>query len=181
MGFFFRIGNWRKRQEVHRERYAKRHLARRQVTISMDSPHQIDLNGSKDDIARWIWKTLVPKSGPASFVQAEVLRAIEKLRWEAQGNGNINWDNRFVMLVDFIEETLTSQSCFSSDSKSEIRRDIDRLRNFLPPSELKDDSQIPELPYVKDDLYDRLTDRLIEFCRDHPQLIPFTPDPRQYR
>lgn len=147
----------------------------------MDSPHQIDLAGSNDDIARWIWKTLVPKTGPASFVQPEVLRAIEKLRWEAQGNGNINWDDRFEMLLDYIEESLTSKSCFSSESKSEIRRDLDRLRNFLSPNELTDDSQIPELPYVEDDLYDRLTDHLIEFCRDHPQLIPYTPDPEQYR
>ncbi|MCR9201763.1 MAG: hypothetical protein NXI04_24215 [Planctomycetaceae bacterium] len=147
----------------------------------MDSPHQIDLAGSNDDIARWIWKTLVPKTGPASFVQPEVLRAIEKLRWEAQGNGNIKWDDRFEMLLDYIEESLTSKSCFSSESKSEIRRDLDRLRNFLPPNELTDDSQIPELPYVEDDLYDRLRDHLIEFCRDHPQLIPYTPDPEQYR
>src|SRR5947208_3584268 len=53
----------------------------------MDAPREINLTGSDHDIARWIWKTLVPKSGQAAFVQAEILRAIEKLRWEAQGNG----------------------------------------------------------------------------------------------
>lgn len=141
----------------------------------------IDLKGSNDDIARWIWKTLVPKLGPAEYVQAEVLRAIEKLRWEAQGNGNINWDDRFEMLADFIASTLTSQACFSEEAKASIRQDIHRLKNFLPPNELTDRSQIPELPYVEDDLYDRLTEHLICFCRQSPSLIQFTPNPDQYR
>ena len=147
----------------------------------MSTPREIDLTGSNDDVARWIWKTLVPKSGQASFVQAEVLRAIEKLRWEAQGNGNINWDDRFEMLVDLIETTLMSQGCFSDEAKESIRQDLDRIRNFLPPNELTDDSQIPLLPYVEDDLNDRLTDHLILFCRNHPVLIAYSPDSEQYR
>ena len=44
-------------------------------------------------------------------------------------------------------------------------------------SELTDDYQIPQLPYVEDDLYDRLTDHLISFCRKHPELIPYAPIP----
>lgn len=51
----------------------------------MSTPREVDLTGSNDDVARWIWKTLVPKSGQASYVQAEVLRAIEKLRWDLSG------------------------------------------------------------------------------------------------
>lgn len=147
----------------------------------MTDPSEINLNGTNNDVARWIWQTLVPKSGHASYVQAEVLRAIEKLRWEAQGNGNINWDAGFEMLVDFIESTLTSQSCFTKEIKQTIRRDTNRLREFLPPNELTDDSQISELPYIDDDLYDRLSNRLVEFCRQHPKLIQYEPHPDQYR
>ena len=147
----------------------------------MNDSNRIDLTGSNIDVARWLWKTHVPKSGQASFVQPEVLRAIEKLRWEAQGNGNINWDDRFEMHAQFIETTLTTQDCFSDQAKKSIREDIDRLINFLPVNELKDDSQINDLPYVEDDLYDRLTDHLIVFCRHAPQLIPYTADPKQYR
>jgi hypothetical protein len=158
--------------------FPKEHLQSKSV---MCASTQIDLTGSSDDVARWLWKTLVPKSGPASFLQAEVLRAIERLRWEAQVNGNINWDDGFDTLADFIETTLTSQPCFSTHVKESIRQDVDRLRNFLSPNELVDDSQIPDLPYIDDDLYDRLTDRLITFCRSNPTLIPFTPNPEQYR
>src|SRR3954452_6477057 len=148
----------------------------------MDVPHEINLTGSDDDIARWIWKTLVPKSGQAAFVQAEILRAIEKLRWEAQGNGNINWDDRFEMLVDYIEDRLASQSCFSSESKASIREDLGRLRGFTPVNETTDASDlVAHGPYTDDDLYDRLTEHLIVYCRAHPQLIPHAADPKQYR
>jgi hypothetical protein len=134
----------------------------------MSAPQQINVTGSDDDVARWIWKTLVPKSGQAEFVQAEVLRAVEKLRWEALNNGNINWDDRFKMLIDYIDKTLTSQACFSEVSRESIRDDLNRLR-------------IADLPYVEDDLYDRLTSHLITFCRSHPQLIRHVADPHQYR
>ena len=148
----------------------------------MDTPHEINLTGSGDDIARWIWKTLVPKSGQAQFVQAEILRAIEKLRWEAQGNGNINWDDRFDMLIDYTEEKLASQECFSSAAKASIRDDLSRLRGFTPVNETTDASNLAAHgPCTDDELYDRLTEHLIVYCRNHPQLIPHVADPKQYR
>jgi hypothetical protein len=148
----------------------------------MDAPNDINLTGSNNDIARWIWKTLIPKSGQAPFVQAEVLRAIEKIRWEAQGNGNINWDDRFEMLIDYIEEKLASQPCFSVEAKASIRDDLSRLRGFTPVSETTDVSDLAAHgPYTDDDLYNRLTEHLIMYCRNHPQLIPHVADPKQYR
>ena len=148
----------------------------------MNFPREIDLTGTDRDIARWIWKTLVPRSGQAAFVQAEVLRAIEKLRWEAQGNGNINWDDRFEMLVDYIEEKLASQPCFSAATQASIRDDLNRLRGFKPVDEITDVADlVAHGPYTDDDLYDRLTARLIAYCRNHPQLIPHVADPEQYR
>jgi hypothetical protein len=147
----------------------------------MTVPQEIDLTGSDNDVARWIWKTLLPKSGQAAFVQAEILRAIEKLRWEAQNNGNINWDDRFEMLVDFIEEKLTSQPCFASGEKQSIRDDLKRLRQFTPVNEMADLSQLAQGPYTDDDLYDRLTAHLITFCYSHQQLIRHVADPNQYR
>lgn len=41
---------------------------------------------------RIIWRNFVPKSGQADSLQGEMLRQIEKLRYEAQNNGNINWE-----------------------------------------------------------------------------------------
>ncbi|NOV00028.1 hypothetical protein GC097_08370 [Paenibacillus sp. LMG 31457] len=56
--------------------------------------------------AELLWKTYVPKQGQSETVQGELIRAIEKLRDEAQRNGNDNWDKCFVMFCDYLEITL---------------------------------------------------------------------------
>lgn len=148
----------------------------------MNLPTEINLAGTDHEVARWIWKNLVPKSGQASFVQAEILRAIEKLRWEAQSNGNINWDDRFTLLTHFIEKHLGSQPCFNDTTKEVISNDINRLRKFKSVPEIEDVSDLAANgPYTDDDLYNRLTDRLIDYCRSHPKLIPHNIVPEQYR
>lgn len=59
------------------------------------------------DALRYIWKTEVPKQGKTSTVQGELLRQLEKLRWEAQENGNINWWEEYSGYCQFILETLS--------------------------------------------------------------------------
>lgn len=44
---------------------------------------------------KFIWKNYVPQRGQSDVLQGELLREIEKLRCEAQDNGNINWDEDF--------------------------------------------------------------------------------------
>lgn len=141
----------------------------------------VNLEGSKDDIARWIWNNLVPKSGRAPSLQGELLRAIEKLRWEAQSNGNINWDACFEMFIDFLGEHLLGEPRFSKESKVEISADLERLRNFLSVDDLEDDEDAGGLPCVDDDLYDRLTSHVVSYCRLHPNLVPIELNPAQYR
>lgn len=51
-----------------------------------------------------IWKNFVPDSGQSDVLQGELLRMVEKLRWEAQNNGNINWNEDFEYFC-FILET----------------------------------------------------------------------------
>jgi hypothetical protein len=147
----------------------------------MNVGNKTDLSGDKEDVAAWIWSNLVPRSGPASTLQGELLRAIEKLRWEAQSNGNINWDEGFVMFVDFLEEHLILKSTLTPEAKDSMAQDLRRLREFLPVEDLKDDSEAGQLPYVDDDLYDRLVFNLVDYCRLHPQILPHEPDARQYR
>jgi hypothetical protein len=141
----------------------------------------IETDGTTEDVARWIWQKLVPKSGQADTVQGELLRAIEKLRWEAQENGNINWDDCFEMFVDFLQRTLCSEAVFSQETRDSIVADLHRLRTSVPPNKLEDGSQIPELPYTDDDLYDRLTGHVVAFCREHREPMPLEVNPEQYR
>lgn len=131
----------------------------------------INLSGSNHDIAGWIWSNHVPKRGSVKYLQAEILRAIEALRWEAQENGNINWDEGFESHADLISRSLLAQAELSEQDRIQLVDDIKRIKEFLPPSELTSDSQINSLPYVEDDLYDRLTDQLIAYCRRQPRHI----------
>lgn len=142
----------------------------------------IDTSGSTEDIAKWVWRNLVPKSGSASSVQGELLRAVEKLRWEAQHNGNINWDPCFEMFIALLRDKLANQDYLSREETASLHRDLDRLADFITPEELTEDRALDHrLPYVDDDLYDRLTDHVARFCRRWPEVIPYEPDPRQYR
>jgi hypothetical protein len=128
----------------------------------------INLAGTDEEIARWIWHNLVPKSGQAVFLQGELLRAVEKLRWEGQGNGNINWDDGFEMLIDLLADHLLIEARFSREERASITSDLERLRNF-------------DLPHVEDDLYDRLTSSVVRFCRLNPRLVAYQHDPVQHR
>lgn len=140
-----------------------------------------NLTGPDEEIAQWIWRNLVPNSGQSCSLQGELLRAVEKLRWEAQGNGNINWDDAFEMLVDFLEHHLRGERRFRPEIRASIASDLERLRNFLPVRQLAHDSDAGKLPYVEDDLYDRLVAHVVWFCRLNPRLIPHRLDPSQPR
>ncbi|WP_206154926.1 hypothetical protein [Clostridium muellerianum] len=100
--------------------------------------------------AKFIWKNYVHKNGQADTVQGELLKAIEKLRYEAQDNGNINWDDRFEMFCKYMWNTLSSWGKFSDETLTEIKNDLERIRDY-------------QNPYVNNDLYDRLTDHAMEW------------------
>lgn len=118
--------------------------------------------------AKHLWKTLVPKSGQADTVQGKLIRAVERLRWESQNNGNSNWDEGFVRFCEFLERTLAVTPPFDERALREIRADITRLRDF-------------EQPYLEDDLYDRLSDRIVELHRHLGRPIAREHDVLQYR
>ena len=118
--------------------------------------------------ARMLWQTYVPASGQADTVQGELIRAIEKLQDEAQRNGNINWDEGHEIFGDFILETLCASMVFDKTATNEIKADIARLRDF-------------EHPCLEDDLYDRLTDRIVEWSRHNKDPIPHANNPRLKR
>jgi hypothetical protein len=114
--------------------------------------------------ARTLWRTYVPKHGQAATVQGELIRAVEKLRGEAQRNGNVNWGDDHERLVDFVRHTLVGSGMFDAPSVAEIERDAQRLLDF-------DD------PETEDGPYDRLTDRVVEWSRAHPEPVPRELDP----
>jgi len=102
-------------------------------------------------VAKTIWKTLVPKSGQAETVQGELLRASEKLKDEAQRNGNVNFNkNCHVILVGYLRAHLVDENLFDQATIEQINEDLDRL--------LKKNN-----PYTGDDVYDRITNRIVDW------------------
>jgi len=106
------------------------------------------------DEAHEIWKQFVPKAGQAETVQGEMLRAVEKLRDEALTNGNMNWDDGFEILLSYLSTKLSDSAVFSPDEISRSERILSRLKDF-------DD------PYLEDDLYDELSDSVVEHFRHY--------------
>jgi hypothetical protein len=102
--------------------------------------------------AKNIWQLFVPKAGQAYTVQGELLRAVEKLRDEARRNGNMNWDEGFEILLNYVESKLTDQKVYSEATIDETWNILKRLKDF-------------DNPYLKDDLYDELTDRVVEYFK----------------
>ena len=118
--------------------------------------------------AKYIWKNHVPKSGQSDTVEGELIRAVERLRYEAQNNGNGNWDEGFELFCNYLWNTLDDDKTFDKSTIVEIREDIDTLLNY-------------EEPYLDDDLYDRITDHCIKWSLAHNGPIKREKDPNQYR
>jgi hypothetical protein len=118
--------------------------------------------------AKNIWKTQVPQNGQSETIEGELIRAVEKLRYEAQNNGNGNWDKAFERFCEYIFGVLNDSKTFESNSLEEIKCDITILLNY-------------EQPYLEDDLYDRLTDRVVEWSIANNGPIRREKDPKQYR
>ena len=110
------------------------------------------------ETAKFIWENYVPKSGQSDCVQGELLRAVEKLRDEAQRNGNGNWDQGHFILANFVRDTLINSGCFDTSRIEEVKNDIDKLLDF-------------DHPYTDNDAYDRLCDRIVEFFVQNPEPI----------
>jgi hypothetical protein len=102
--------------------------------------------------AKRIWKTCVPKAGQSQTVEGELLRAVEKFRDEATRNGNGNWDSGFEILLAYLQQHLLDAAVFAPSVLESTMASIARLSRY-------DD------PYLEDDLYAELTDRVVEYFR----------------
>jgi len=104
-----------------------------------------------------LWDKYVPARGQADTKQGELLRAVEKLRHEALNNGNINWRDAHQHFVDDLRQSLSTDACFTEDEKREINQDLDLIGDHEHPPD--------------DGPYDRLLDRVIEWCHAHQDPI----------
>lgn len=129
---------------------------------------------------KFIWKNYVPKSGQSTVLQGELLRELEKLRLEAQDNGNINWDSDFSHFCDFIAETLCNQTIYTDDEKLKIKLVLSYLQECgsyaarYNKGQISDNElDIEKIAYVDDNLYDIVADAIGKLQTKHTAPIPF--------
>ncbi len=147
------------RNESVREMQSVADLLAKYDAMGIDKPvpvkQELKTNLKYPAVGKEIWAKYVPRSEASETVQGELLRSIEKLRDEAQRNGNGNYGNMHKRMADYIETTLIASGMFD---EREIREDIKPLT-------------YKTRPYLEDDIYDRFCDRICEFYLKHPEPI----------
>ena len=138
----------------------------------------------------YIMNELVPQRGQAESLQGELLREIEKLRYEAQTNGNQNWDEWFEFFCGHIRDKLCEQSFFTYEEKQNISDIMELFRscgdyviNVVFNDDLPEDYpiDIDRIAYVDDDLYDYIADKIGQMHVELGQLVKYEKNPDMYR
>jgi ankyrin repeat protein len=99
------------------------------------------------EIAQKIWNELVPLSGPSDNIFGEMLRSVEKLRDEAQRNGNINYYAAHKQMAVFVRDTLIQSGIFDKKVVAEIKKAASKMLKAGTPC-------------IEDEPYDFLTDQI---------------------
>lgn len=127
-----------------------------------------------------IWKNYVPKNGQANNLQGELLREIEKIRYEAQDNGNINWDEDYSYFCDFINDSLSKEDIFTPEEKEEIKLIMTYLKEcgmyaqkFYNGEISEDDVDMTRIAYIDDNLYNIICDMVGKLQKMHPLPLPY--------
>jgi hypothetical protein len=110
--------------------------------------------------AKVMWQRLVLKSGQVDTIQGELLRAIEKLRDEAQRNGNANFNkDHHGAFIAYLKKYLLDENIFDKETLAEIKKDLKQI-------------SFKSIPYLKDDIYDKIVERIIDWYLENPNPIP---------
>lgn len=107
-------------------------------------------------------------SNPRSSGSPRPSLLAEKLRDKAQRNGNINWDSGHVILADFLRQTLIGSGLFDAETEQTLSDDLDRVLEY-------------ETPETGDEPYDRISARVVDWARAHPEPVPHVPNARLHR
>lgn len=150
------------------------------VTIMLEQIISEEYEQKYFNECKFIWKNYIPKSGQSKVLQGELLRQIEKLRCEAQGNGNINWDDDFSFFCYFLKETLCNQSYYSREEKAKISLVMDYIKECGSYAKQYQSGQIDDnefdinkIAYVNDNIYNIIADAIGLFQSKHPEPIPY--------
>ena len=123
-------------------------------------------SGRYAEVYQAYWNQLVPESGRCNTVQGELIRVIGRLAIEYYRNGNMNWEDGYDLMLVWMSRTLHDQTVFEPDQLVQIQRDVASIRA---------NAESGCCPYTDgEDEYDRLTDRIVEWCRRRSDPLTLT-------
>ncbi|MBR5372476.1 MAG: hypothetical protein IK130_09710 [Oscillospiraceae bacterium] len=117
------------------------------------------------EICNRLWREYIPDRGQCTCVQGEMLREIEKLRYEAFQNGNVNWCETFSWFCDNVYSILESGSMFDAQRLGLLRAALDFLKVCGETKRV----------HTQDDVYDYIEDGIAEYAKAIPDPVPFNP------
>jgi hypothetical protein len=109
-------------------------------------------------------RSLVPSAGLPDSMQGEALRAIGRLTLEYYENGNRNWNSELDHLGKSLGKLLRDADVFAAELLDQIDADVHQIRC---------NGNARKCNYIDgEDKYDRVIDRIVEWCRYYTQPIP---------
>ena len=155
-------------------------LKKKNNSLAIEEIASKDYNQIYFEECKYIWKNYVPKNGQATNLQGELLREIEKIRCEAQDNGNMNWDDDYSYFCDFISNKLCEQSIFSDREKEEINLIMSYIKEcgiyaqkYNSGKILENDIDVNKIAYTEDNLYNIIADRIGQLQKESGRPIPY--------
>lgn len=142
------------------------------------------------DECNYIMQNMIPESGQANSLQGELLRECEKLRDEAQRNGNYNWDEWFEYFCIHIRDSLCEEKFFSEEEKQIFTDTLNYFKScgeyakfIIDNDDLPDDYPVDldRIAYIDDNLYDIIADAVGRMHYEYKREIPYTINPDMYR
>jgi hypothetical protein len=99
----------------------------------------------------------------APTVQGELIRSIDALR-AAAIDGNEHRTKDHDIMVDFLREILCGGALFEAPIRDQLDADLDAIAVASPPE-------------TSPEPYDRVAQRIVDWDRLHPDLMPHHPNP----
>jgi hypothetical protein len=111
-----------------------------------------------------LWNALVPPSGQADTVQGELVRCVTHLTDECYRNGNRNWDEGFVLMAEYLRKYLCDGT-FETETSRQVSEDVTSVI-------AEHDSPETLCNLDGEDVFSRLSDRVVEWCLRHAEPVP---------
>jgi len=126
-----------------------------------------------------IWEKFIPKSGAADSLQGEMLRVLEKIQFELQDNGMINWNEDFDYFCDFLIENLQK---IQGDGYDQLDNALSALRKIKAQGAIaiESNSKEQDMPWLEDgaamqedEFYTPVYDTIGLFYKNNPEKITY--------